>query len=482
MPPIPPNKKRRELDSDYVKGYHLPHITFINEDPDGDASYIFDLIADPLQHIKRVSLEVLEALYPNPFDAPTIKSLKFVLEPFEGVAYACGTSIEKELHISVGYLNDQKNSDRALHEINGVLYHESVHIYQFDGQDEGNSTAPGGFIEGLADYVRYKKGLAPPHWRQRSDPPDEGANWDQGYEHTAYFLMFVEEEMGGDKVPTFALDLNKAMRSTPWSDELVLQTSNGKTIQQLWELYLEFWRGQGKLPCDVDEDGEGEEIDGYHLPYITFINDDPEEDSSYIFSLIEDPLSHMKHVSLEVLKALYPDPSDAPQIKKLKFVVEPLDGVAYTCGSLTHKELHLSVGYLNCQKESDRGRHEIDGVLYHESVHVYQFDGQHDGNSTAPGGFIEGLADYVRYKTGLAPPHWRQRSDPPDKGANWDQGYEHTAFFLMFVDEWIPAFALDLNKALKDKPWSSALVHDITMGPSLEHLWDAYLESFKEKK
>lgn len=48
-------------------------------------------------------------------------------------------------------------------------------------------------------------------------------------------------------------------------------------------------------------------------------------------------------------------------------------------------------------------------------VHVFQYDAK----GTCPGGLIEGIADFVRLKAGLAPPHWK-----PGPRSRWDEGYE----------------------------------------------------------
>ena len=46
------------------------------------------------------------------------------------------------------------------------------------------------------------------------------------------------------------------------------------------------------------------------------------------------------------------------------------------------------------------------------------------GHGTAPGGLIEGIADFVRLRAGFAPPHW-----DPKSGKRWDEGYAVTGFF-----------------------------------------------------
>ena len=77
-----------------------------------------------------------------------------------------------------------------------------------------------------------------------------------------------------------------------------------------------------------------------------------------------------------------------------------MDGVAYT----TNNEIHLSSGYVG--DYSGDVKTEITGVLYHESTHVWQWNGNQNGQ--ANGGLIEGIADYVRLKAGYASSSWGQ--------------------------------------------------------------------------
>jgi hypothetical protein len=48
-------------------------------------------------------------------------------------------------------------------------------------------------VEGIADFVRLKASLSPPHWTRPSRAADLPESWDQGYEHTAYFLEWLED-------------------------------------------------------------------------------------------------------------------------------------------------------------------------------------------------------------------------------------------------------------------------------------------------
>lgn len=74
-----------------------------------------------------------------------MKSITFVLRPFDGVAYT--TSCDSgayEVHYSLDWIEASKA--RARDEIFGVLVHEVVHCYQYNAK----GTCPGGLIEGIA--------------------------------------------------------------------------------------------------------------------------------------------------------------------------------------------------------------------------------------------------------------------------------------------------------------------------------------------
>lgn len=138
------------------------------------------------QKLKAATSTVLSRLCPSPDESPPpIRSITLILEEFDGVAYTCGSKLDeehKEVHLSLSYLADvQKNaksdSNRVANEVMGVLVHELVHAFQFNGK----GTVPGGVIEGIADWLRGEAGLAPPHWREQ---PGEDDRWDAGYERT----------------------------------------------------------------------------------------------------------------------------------------------------------------------------------------------------------------------------------------------------------------------------------------------------------
>lgn len=138
---------------------------------------------------------------PIPHFAPSIpptRSVTVILHDFSGVAYTTGTELDddhKEIHFSLSYIRHCCNGSNPIHEIVGVFTHELVHCYQHTAPVAADDIPrpPGGLIEGIADFVRLKAGLDPPHWKRPECATDRPENWDQGYQHTAYFLAWLED-------------------------------------------------------------------------------------------------------------------------------------------------------------------------------------------------------------------------------------------------------------------------------------------------
>lgn len=163
-----------------------------------------------------------------------------------------------------------------------------------------------------------------------------------------------------------------------------------------------------------------------------------------------------------------------PPTRSVTLILRSMDGVAYTTGSSLdddHKEIHFSLDYIAniSSKQPHRQRDEIQGVLVHEMVHCWQWNAL----GTAPGGLIEGIADFVRLKAGLSPPHWRKRS-----GGDWDSGYERTGYFLEWLeDTWGQGSVMSLNSSLKDKKYVEGVFWEKLFGKRVEKLWNDYESS-----
>jgi hypothetical protein len=141
---------------------------------------------------------------------PPTRSVTVFLRDFGGVAYTTGTELDddhKEIHLSLPYIShckDQAAKADPVHELAGVLTHELVHCYQHTAPPESTQggkkipNPPGGLIEGIADFVRFKAGLSPPHWTRPTSASQREKKWDAGYQHTAYFLAWIEDVWAGE--------------------------------------------------------------------------------------------------------------------------------------------------------------------------------------------------------------------------------------------------------------------------------------------
>lgn len=154
-----------------------------------------------------------------------------------------------------------------------------------------------------------------------------------------------------------------------------------------------------------------------------------------------------------------------------------MDGVAYTTGSdldNDHKEIHLSLDYIKIIP-SARQKDEIQGVLVHEMVHCWQWNAL----GTAPGGLIEGIADFVRLRAGFSPPHWKKAG-----GGQWDAGYQHTAYFLEWIERtWGEGSVRKINDALKGRQYEEDDFWEQLFDKKIGLLWKEYQVSLdKEPK
>lgn len=178
--------------------------------------------------------KVLERLYHSPnfphTTMPGTRSVTLIIRSMEGVAYTTGSDLDgdhKEIHFSAEYINGIA-ADRKADEILGVLTHEMVHCYQYNGR----GACPGGLIEGIADWVRLMCNLGPPHWKREWD---EKRKWDAGYQHTAYFLEYIESRYGEGTIRK----LNEKLRTDRYEEKRFWTELLGRPVEQVWQDYGE---------------------------------------------------------------------------------------------------------------------------------------------------------------------------------------------------------------------------------------------------
>jgi hypothetical protein len=176
---------------------------------------------------------VLTLLYQSPHSptstVPPTRSVTLILRPMPGVAYTMGSDLDsdhKEIHFSLDYIHGSIPTSRKTDEILGVLTHEMVHCYQYNGL----GTCPGGLIEGIADWVRLNAKLSPPHWKK-----EVSGNWDAGYQHTAYFLEYLEKRFGEGLVRR----INDKLRNVRYEEKNFWTELCGRSVELLWGDYAE---------------------------------------------------------------------------------------------------------------------------------------------------------------------------------------------------------------------------------------------------
>lgn len=202
--------------------------------------------------LQKAAQSVLTLLYQSPSTpnttVPPTRSVTLVLRSMPGVAYTTGSDLDedhKEIHFSLEYISGI-SSTRKGHEILGVLTHEMVHCYQYNAF----GSCPGGLIEGIADWVRLNAGLGPPHWTR-----DAKGNWDGGYQHTGYFLEYLEKRFGEGLVRR----INDKLRNGKYDEKKFWTGICGAPVKQLWGDYAK-WLEKGEEDKSIEDDISGLEL------------------------------------------------------------------------------------------------------------------------------------------------------------------------------------------------------------------------------
>ncbi|KAI7151904.1 hypothetical protein KC349_g9268 [Hortaea werneckii] len=179
---------------------------------------------------------VLNLLYTPTCPRPGTRSVTLILRQYDGLAYTTGSDLDpdhKEIHLNLSYIQ-RVGAERARHEVLGIICHELVHCFQWNAQ----GSCPGGLVEGMADYVRLNAGLAARHWKQEAE-----GEWDKGYQHTGFFLQWLEERFGEGTVRR----LNGCLRTGGYDEGRMFgECCRGRSVGELWREYREELRRQGE--------------------------------------------------------------------------------------------------------------------------------------------------------------------------------------------------------------------------------------------
>ena len=221
---------------------------------------------------------------------------------------------------------------------------------------------------------------------------------------------------------------------------------------------------------------------GFPTPKLRLEIQDLNHDGANIFTSNNNVSIALAAAVETVLSTLYRPTatnSHIPPTRSVTLILRSMKGVAYTTGSTLdddHKEIHFSLDYIAniSSKPPHRQRNEIQGVLVHEMVHCWQWNAL----GTAPGGLIEGIADFVRLKAGLGPPHWKKKS-----GGDWNAGYESTGYFLEWIeDKWGVGSVMAMNNDLKDETYVESAFWKKLFGKNVDELWEDYESSLERSE
>ena len=174
---------------------------------------------------------------------------------------------------------------------------------------------------------------------------------------------------------------------------------------------------------------------GYLKPAVTLVAHAAEHDGQAAFNRVMPDINDVIHdISLAVAKVLYKDVTEAPLFKTVTFETGEYDFPAAKSGTDQDMILLMDVGHLaNKAAEGDEAlRNEVIGMLWHELTHGYN-NSPNSGQYAAGDeyhSYLEGLADYMRIKSGFN----EHKRGGIEWVADWNSNaYNQTSFFLEWV-------------------------------------------------
>jgi hypothetical protein len=232
MTPAPASKK------EHVRPKRKPLLRLEIRDLSEEGAHAFLSLLDCSTVLEEAVDGVLDLLYSPHSHIPPTRSITLILRSMPGVAFTTGKDLDddhKEIHFSTDYIANIPK-DRQKSEMLGVIRHEMVHCWQWAAK----GTCPSGLIEGIADWVRLRSDLVPPHWKHEWD-----GDWDAGYQHTGYFLDYLEDRFGDGTV----MAINERLRETEYEEEMFWQECCNHDVKTLWKNYGEKMdKEHGKKP------------------------------------------------------------------------------------------------------------------------------------------------------------------------------------------------------------------------------------------
>jgi len=253
--------------------FSAPNINFKNKALNGSGAIYAALITDEQKLIKNTCLEVCATLFKSWEEVNVLDNIDYTVEDTDGISAKGGSQPNISIFFSSRYLAQKKaeglNDQELKDEVVGVLVHEITHGYQYEPKGAGEYKQGDdfyGFIEGMADIVRYLRGYTPVSKRSA------GGHWNDGYNTSAFFMDWLHS-----KDIEFLYKFNQsAEKINPWSWEAATQSILKQSVQELWNEYqndiqsgkiieidakLKELRSGNVDPTPIDPDAEKEVID-----------------------------------------------------------------------------------------------------------------------------------------------------------------------------------------------------------------------------
>jgi hypothetical protein len=173
--------------------------------------------------LKQKLINTFFVVYPKlekEYNKKTLKEVKFFVDTaYDGVA----ATADGRVVFSAQYMRKHPTDI-------DVVTHEVMHIVQ----DYGNTNGPWWVTEGIADYARFKFGVANEegHWALPEFKPTQ--NFDNSYRVTARFLAWIEKHVKAGTVQK----LDAIMRAHTYNDN-TWKDVTGYTVEDLWKKYAE---------------------------------------------------------------------------------------------------------------------------------------------------------------------------------------------------------------------------------------------------
>lgn len=415
---------------------------------------------DLLSFLSQCLKNTFKILYNDSADGPRIDNLRLSFKKFNRITLHTMENNSCTVIINSDYIDRLPKNQYLIQEICGIIQFKIANITQWI-----NPTVPHNYNIAISDFIRLVSGFPASNW-QKEQPiptpiePTYGAP-------TCYFFKWLN-----NTYPGFISKLNTRIQSISFNNNDLLEEITGSKLAVLWKTYQNTLTPQppSKPISDltpISPIGNNSSLQ-FNIGTSTFtvncIIEDDSLDGVKKLKEIMDPTLLLKFCVYTVISILFDSPIGM-RYYTVHFKIKNDNGVAYTLGNT----IVLNTNYIQrafSSRNIESFRKEIIGVMVHEMTHVFQFS-----NRQMPGGFVEGIADYVRLVSGYSEGTEKKTNGP------FVPGYgPPTSYFFKWLNTNHNQFIKKLNQSAKNgwdiNEFSKSITHK-----TLDELWNIYQQS-----